>query len=158
MTRGFTISAAAKYLGISVSTMRRWTDDGDVLCYRTPGNQRRYRREELDAFIKEMQADVNRTPEEQGADMLNLSTKEFEFLIAGCESEVWIWQRMEEHELREDKDDEAERSKMVWEHYQDRMRLYKELMAREEQKQTDFEQRMRANEELDNQEDTNAHP
>jgi excisionase family DNA binding protein len=50
----FTSSEAARYLGISLATIRRWTDAGHVSCYRTPGGQRRFSREQLDDFIASM--------------------------------------------------------------------------------------------------------
>jgi len=46
----FTSSQAARYLGISLATIRRWTDAGHVSCYRTPGGQRRFSRDQLDSF------------------------------------------------------------------------------------------------------------
>jgi len=53
----FTSSQAARYLGVSLATIRRWTDAGHVSCYRTPGGQRRFAREQLDVFITSMQRD-----------------------------------------------------------------------------------------------------
>ncbi len=50
----FTSSEAARYLGVSLATVRRWTDAGHIACYRTPGGQRRFSREQLDAFIDSM--------------------------------------------------------------------------------------------------------
>src|SRR5438445_13879581 len=50
----FTSSQAARYLGVSLATIRRWTDAGHISCYRTPGGQRRFAREQLDAFITSM--------------------------------------------------------------------------------------------------------
>ncbi|MCW3030994.1 MAG: helix-turn-helix protein [Solirubrobacterales bacterium] len=50
----FTSSQAARYLGVSLATIRRWTDAGHVSCYRTPGGQRRFAREQLDQFITSM--------------------------------------------------------------------------------------------------------
>jgi excisionase family DNA binding protein len=47
----FTSSQAARYLGVSLATIRRWTDAGHISCYRTPGGQRRFSREQLDTFI-----------------------------------------------------------------------------------------------------------
>ena len=38
----FTSSQAARYLGVSLATIRRWTDAGHITCYRTPGGQRRF--------------------------------------------------------------------------------------------------------------------
>ena len=51
----FTSSQAARYLGVSLATVRRWTDAGHVGCYRTPGGQRRFSRAQLDDFIASMQ-------------------------------------------------------------------------------------------------------
>ena len=50
----FTSSQAALYLGVSLATIRRWTDAGHIACYRTPGGQRRFSRAQLDAFIASM--------------------------------------------------------------------------------------------------------
>ncbi|HST55942.1 MAG TPA: helix-turn-helix domain-containing protein [Solirubrobacteraceae bacterium] len=47
----FTSSQAARYLGVSLATIRRWADAGHLSCYRTPGGQRRFSRDQLDAFI-----------------------------------------------------------------------------------------------------------
>lgn len=46
----FTSSQAARYLGVSLATIRRWADAGHLDCYRTPGGQRRFSREQLDSF------------------------------------------------------------------------------------------------------------
>jgi excisionase family DNA binding protein len=53
----FTSSEAARYLGVSLATIRRWTDAGHIACYRTPGGQRRFSRVQLDEFISSMQDD-----------------------------------------------------------------------------------------------------
>jgi excisionase family DNA binding protein len=50
----FTSSEAARYLGVSLATVRRWTDAGHIACYRTPGGQRRFSREQLDVFVDSM--------------------------------------------------------------------------------------------------------
>ncbi|HEX5223797.1 MAG TPA: helix-turn-helix domain-containing protein [Solirubrobacteraceae bacterium] len=60
----FTSSQAAVYLGVSLATIRRWTDAGHISCYRTPGGQRRFSREQLDGFITSMQQSG---PEDQAA-------------------------------------------------------------------------------------------
>lgn len=51
----FTSSQAAEYLGVSLATIRRWTDAGYISCYRTPGDQRRFSRRQLDDFMESMQ-------------------------------------------------------------------------------------------------------
>jgi len=50
----FTSSQAARYLGVSLATVRRWTDAGHIGCYRTPGGQRRFSRDQLDSFVSSM--------------------------------------------------------------------------------------------------------
>ena len=47
----FTSSQAATYLGVSLATVRRWSNDGHLRGYRTPGGQRRFSREQLDQFL-----------------------------------------------------------------------------------------------------------
>jgi excisionase family DNA binding protein len=46
-----TASEAARHLGVSISTVRRWSDAGHLQGYRTPGGQRRFSVEQLDAFL-----------------------------------------------------------------------------------------------------------
>jgi excisionase family DNA binding protein len=66
----FTSSQAARYLGVSLATIRRWTDAGHVSCYRTPGGQRRFAREQLDEFMSSMERDaaVEHDPSTGGAE------------------------------------------------------------------------------------------
>lgn len=49
---GLTTSEAARHLGVSLSTVRRWSDLGHLRGYRTPGGQRRFSVEQLDAFVQ----------------------------------------------------------------------------------------------------------
>ncbi len=60
----FTSSQAARYLGVSLATVRRWTDAGHIGCYRTPGGQRRFSRDQLDSFVSSM---AHGGPEDGGA-------------------------------------------------------------------------------------------
>ncbi len=48
---GLSTSEAARHLGVSLSTVRRWSDNGHLVGYRTPGGQRRFTVEQLDAFL-----------------------------------------------------------------------------------------------------------
>jgi len=50
----FTSSQAARYLGVSLATVRRWADAGYLQCYRTPGAQRRFSRRQLDDFLESL--------------------------------------------------------------------------------------------------------
>ena len=47
-----TLGQAAKYLGVAQSTIRKWSDNGRVPAFYTPGGHRRYRRMDLDAFLE----------------------------------------------------------------------------------------------------------
>ncbi|HEY2535558.1 MAG TPA: helix-turn-helix domain-containing protein [Solirubrobacteraceae bacterium] len=57
----FTSSQAARYLGVSLATIRRWTDAGHISCYRTPGGQRRFSKDQLDGFIVSLQSSEDTT-------------------------------------------------------------------------------------------------
>lgn len=61
----FTSSQAARYLGVSLATVRRWTDAGFLTGYRTPGGQRRFSRDQLDGFVASLQRTDERRPDEQ---------------------------------------------------------------------------------------------
>ena len=47
-----TLGQAAKYLGVAQSTIRKWSDQGRVPAFYTPGGHRRYRRRDLDVFLE----------------------------------------------------------------------------------------------------------
>jgi excisionase family DNA binding protein len=53
---GLSTSEAARHLGVSLSTVRRWSDSGHLRGYRTPGGQRRFTVEQLDAFLASLQS------------------------------------------------------------------------------------------------------
>jgi excisionase family DNA binding protein len=46
-----TLGQAAKYLGVAQSTIRKWSDQGRLPAFYTPGGHRRYRRRDLDVFV-----------------------------------------------------------------------------------------------------------
>lgn len=46
-----TLSQAAQALGIHPSTLRRWADQGEIPCVRTPGGHRRFRGSDLRRFL-----------------------------------------------------------------------------------------------------------
>ena len=53
---GLTASQAARALGVSVSTVRRWSDSGALRGYRTPGGQRRFSRDQIEAFVASLES------------------------------------------------------------------------------------------------------
>ena len=52
---GLSTSEAARHLGVSLSTVRRWSDSGHLRGYRTPGGQRRFTQEQLEEFMASLQ-------------------------------------------------------------------------------------------------------
>jgi excisionase family DNA binding protein len=57
-----TLGQAARYLGVAQSTIRKWSDNGRVRVYKTPGRHRRYRRGDLDAFLERSGPEARRGP------------------------------------------------------------------------------------------------
>lgn len=47
-----TLGQAAKFLGVAQSTIRKWSDQGRVPAFYTPGGHRRYRRGDLESFLE----------------------------------------------------------------------------------------------------------
>ncbi|MDQ6816470.1 MAG: helix-turn-helix domain-containing protein [Actinomycetota bacterium] len=52
---GLSTSQAAKSLGVSLGTIRRWSDMGYLESYRTPGGQRRFSAAQIDHFLARLQ-------------------------------------------------------------------------------------------------------
>ncbi len=48
---GLSTSQAAQALGVSLGTIRRWSDMGYLHSYRTPGGQRRFSQEQIEVFV-----------------------------------------------------------------------------------------------------------
>src|SRR5690242_6966903 len=57
-----TLGQAARYLGVAQSTIRKWSDNGRVRAFKTPGRHRRYRRDDLDAFLERSLPDARSGP------------------------------------------------------------------------------------------------
>lgn len=52
-----TTAAAAKILGVSQNTLRTWAEDGKIPVCRNPANgYRLFRPQDLEAFLKEIEA------------------------------------------------------------------------------------------------------
>lgn len=48
---GLSTSQAAEALGVSLGTIRRWSDMGYLQSYRTPGGQRRFSSDQIEQFV-----------------------------------------------------------------------------------------------------------
>src|SRR6201996_8058694 len=46
-----TLGQAARFLGVAQSTIRKWSDQGRVPAFYTPGGHRRYKRGDLELFL-----------------------------------------------------------------------------------------------------------
>src|SRR5258707_8081257 len=46
-----TLGQAARFLGVAQSTIRKWSDQGRVPAFYTPGGHRRYRRADLETLL-----------------------------------------------------------------------------------------------------------
>jgi excisionase family DNA binding protein len=55
---GLSTSQAARALGVSLGTIRRWSDMGYLESYRTPGGQRRFSHQQIEQFIGSLQRDA----------------------------------------------------------------------------------------------------
>jgi len=63
---GLSTSQAAQALGVSLGTIRRWSDMGYLESYRTPGGQRRFSREQIEQFIDSLQRGSRPTRDARG--------------------------------------------------------------------------------------------
>jgi excisionase family DNA binding protein len=64
---GLSTSQAAHTLGVSLGTVRRWSDMGYLDSYRTPGGQRRFSQEQIDQFLHSLQPSVSSVVQERAA-------------------------------------------------------------------------------------------
>jgi excisionase family DNA binding protein len=48
-------SQVANQLGVSLGTVRRWSDMGHLRAYRTPGGQRRFSPQQIDEFVASLE-------------------------------------------------------------------------------------------------------
>jgi excisionase family DNA binding protein len=66
---GLSTSQAARELGVSLGTVRRWADMGYLRAYRTPGGQRRFNAEQIESFVRslEQRGHTSRSAERQAS-------------------------------------------------------------------------------------------
>jgi excisionase family DNA binding protein len=61
-----TLGEASAFLGAAQSTVRKWADRGLVRTFYTPGGHRRFRRDDLEAFLLEPRGGVRVAPTRRG--------------------------------------------------------------------------------------------
>jgi excisionase family DNA binding protein len=64
---GLSTSQAAQALGVSLGTIRRWSDMGYLQSYRTPGGQRRFSREQIEKFVGSLEQQTTDSAAERKA-------------------------------------------------------------------------------------------
>ena len=64
---GLSTSQAARVLGVSLGTVRRWSDMGYLKSYRTPGGQRRFSQDQIEEFLNSLQGGRFRPDEREHA-------------------------------------------------------------------------------------------
>ena len=84
-----TLGQAAKYLGVAQSTIRKWSDQGRLHAFYTPGGHRRYRRGDLEDFL---QRSAQPTRSEGAASILIVDDDERlrEFVRVNLEMEGYV--------------------------------------------------------------------
>ena len=87
--RWLTLSEAAQFLGVHPSTVRRWTDDGDLHCMRTPGGHRRFLQDDLQAFLASREHDSAVASPDALADTLIRHTRH-EMTAENVDKKPWI--------------------------------------------------------------------
>lgn len=53
-----TLGQAATYLGVAESTVRKWSAEGRLTAYSTPGGHRRFQTSDLDTFLEQSRVDT----------------------------------------------------------------------------------------------------
>lgn len=60
----FTTNDVAKMLQVDKSTVKQWTDDGKLKCFRTPGGPRKFQAQDLYQFMADYSYGIS-TPSSQ---------------------------------------------------------------------------------------------
>ncbi len=71
---GLSTSQAARELGVSLGTVRRWSDMGYLQSYRTPGGQRRFSVEHIEQFVRSLQQNSVIARQREDASLLQRAT------------------------------------------------------------------------------------
>ncbi len=86
----FTTMDVARMLQVDKSTVKRWTDEGKLKCFRTPGGHRKFRAEDLYQFMSEYNygvSPVNLYPQfasDEAVIRRIIAQKEFNVLASVC--------------------------------------------------------------------------
>ena len=72
-----TTDNVSKILHVGKSTVKRWTEEGKLKCFRTPGGHRKFRIESVQEFIRAYEFDVAISYQSQPVEnsLKNISTE-----------------------------------------------------------------------------------
>lgn len=86
----FTTNDVAKMLQVDKSTVKRWTDDGKLKCFRTPGGHRKFRAEDLYQFMADYSYGISppdfypQFASDESVIRRMIAEKEFNVLVSVC--------------------------------------------------------------------------
>ena len=87
------LSEAADYIGVHFTTLRRWSDNDEIPYFKTPGGRRRFRKIDLDAFLRQSQKGKQSSPAPSTAEIIHHVRPQ------GFHDEPWFKQIGENHRL-----------------------------------------------------------
>jgi excisionase family DNA binding protein len=87
------LSGTAELLGVHPSTVRSWSDQGNLPVYRTSGGHRRYKRSEVELWARSKRQEQQLTP----LDLMHVAVRQIRIHIAEgrLEAEAW-YQKLDE--------------------------------------------------------------
>jgi excisionase family DNA binding protein len=88
--RFLTITEAAEFLQVSETSLRRWTNNGTLRCFRVGGrNERRFLKEDLLAFMQKIDLEIDEQLPESEIYSENLSVERHICLFFASQEEQW---------------------------------------------------------------------
>ncbi|HID88924.1 MAG TPA: helix-turn-helix domain-containing protein [Anaerolineales bacterium] len=82
-----TLGEAARLLGVHPTTLRRWSERGEIPYLRTPGGHRRFLREDLETFVRKRKRSADLpTPDHLAHGLIQQARRE---VVDGIAGEPW---------------------------------------------------------------------
>lgn len=77
----------SKVLHVGKSTIKRWTDEGKLKCFRTPGGHRKFKATNVEEFIKTYHFDVSLSG---FSEMIQNSFSDKQVLVNSAEDQTMV--------------------------------------------------------------------
>ena len=87
-TTWLSLAKASELLGVHPTTLRRWADGGSITCFRTPGGHRRFRTQDLVAWMQGKQSTAL-APQSEALVQNAVGFTRHEMATHGVSSESW---------------------------------------------------------------------